>query len=334
MSKCDIIIPVWNQLEDTKDCIDSILRNTKYPYRIIIDNASDQETASYLDSLAKEGIFLIRNKQNEGFIKAVNNGIRASNAEFVCILNNDTIVTNGWIGEMIKVLEKNASIGLVNPSSNTLGQNTKEGLTLDMHAKEIKHQTGQFVELGNAFGFCMLVRRKLFDKIGLFDEGYGMGYFEDTDLSLRAKQKGYKAVRAFSSYVYHKESVSFKLLKSFNKDFKENKRIFEQKWGKTKRIMVVLKDVNLRTLDYLKDIIKRHARERSWVYVISPFFETKEFFERNSNITFYPIKKFFYLRAFLKILFKKKKINTIFCKKGLFFKVLKILHGSKIENVQ
>ena len=74
--KCDIIIPVWNQLEVTKDCVDSIIRNTKYPFRlVIIDNASDKKTTDYLDSLKADkrlGLLLIRNEKNFGFVKAVN----------------------------------------------------------------------------------------------------------------------------------------------------------------------------------------------------------------------------------------------------------------------
>lgn len=97
--KCDIIIPVWNHKDITKDCIDSIIRNTVYPYSLIlIDNASDADTKTYLESLKNNGsidVKLIRNEENLGFVKAVNQGLKASGAPYVCIMNNDTIATPG-----------------------------------------------------------------------------------------------------------------------------------------------------------------------------------------------------------------------------------------------
>jgi len=322
MSICDIVIPVWNQLEDTKECVESIERNTLFSYRlVIVDNGSGEKTAAYLRALAKrrpKRLLLIRNEKNEGFVKAVNKGISLSKAEFVCILNNDTLVTSGWLKALINVIKRDASIGIVNPSSNTLGQRLSKGKTLRQHAEDIKDGRGLFVETGSAFGFCMLARRKLFDEIGLLDTAYGLGNFDDTDLSLRAKKNGYKTVRAFASYVHHKEQRSFNLLKRFKSDFAENRRIFEAKWGRTKRAIVVVRDINPESLDCLEGILKKHTGEKSWVYIISPEFDTIKFFERYSNLTFYHFNRLFYTFAFLKILFKKKRPDFIYSDNAVF----------------
>ena len=115
--RCDIIIPVWNQLERTRECIDSVRENTRASYRlVIIDNASDKPTKEYLESLrgALPGIVLKRNKDNLGFIKVVNQGMKESNSEYVCVLNNDTVVTAGWLSEMIGVAGSEGGIGVVN----------------------------------------------------------------------------------------------------------------------------------------------------------------------------------------------------------------------------
>ena len=325
MPKCDIIIPVWNQLQNTKDCIDSIRKNTSYPYNlIIIDNASDKDTALYLDSIKDENVTILRNKENQGFIKAVNQGIKVSSSEYVCILNNDTIVTSGWLTEMVNILDRNPSVGIVNPSSNTLGQNLKKNETPQMRAEDIKKEKDQFVELGNAFGFCMLTRKKIFNEVGLLDEVYGMGYFEDTDFSLRVKQKGYKAVRAFASYVYHKEKMSFKLLRNFDKNFKKNREIFELKWGKTQRVAVIFKKMDVINKKCLEDVLNNYAKEKSWVYVITQALEKKDFFRKNSNLTFYHFNNIFYFRALLKVLFKKKRPNIIYSDNVFFLKCIKI----------
>ena len=333
MPHCDIIIPVWNQPEATERCIDSVVKNTGYPYRlVIIDNASDHKTAAYLVGLQerfKKEVILLRNTRNEGFIKAVNKGMAHSKGEFICILNNDTIVTEGWLGEMVKLLTENAEIGIVNPSSNSLGQSIPKGKSVNEFAGEGKNASGRFVELESAFGFCMLMRRCLLGKVGYFDETYGTGNFDDTDFSLRVKREGHKVVRAFASYVYHKGQRSFRGVKSFRSDFKKNKEIFESRWGKTKRVVVVLKDTD--RLDSLRNILKKHAGERSWAHIISPGFRTEELFEKYSNLSVSVFRRFFYLQAFFKVAFKKKKPDIVYCGNRLFLGALKILSGMKVS---
>src|SRR3989338_1707235 len=106
---CDIVIPVWNQPTFTKECIESIVKNTDVDYRlIIIDNASGEETKSYLESLKEQRglkLLLIRNENNLGFLKAANQGMRLSDAQYICLINNDTLVTDGWLSEMIEVAQ-------------------------------------------------------------------------------------------------------------------------------------------------------------------------------------------------------------------------------------
>lgn len=341
MSRCDIVIPIWNQLKLTKGCVESVEKNTSLPYRlIVIDNGSDHKTAEYLEDLKKKfgkKMILIKNAGNEGFIKAVNKGITLSRAEFVCILNNDTIAAPGWLEEAIKVFDEDYRIGIVNPSSNSLGQKIPKGIDPAEYGKNIKKESGLFVELGSAFGFCMIIKRKLFSEIGRLDEIYGVGNFDDTDFSLRAKREGYKIVRAIASYVYHREQASFNVIKNFKRNFNKNKEIFESRWGITKRAIFVLSRVNARSLKHLKAALKKHAKEKSWLYIISPPFETKEFFAKFSNLTFYHFGSFFFISAFLKILFKKKKPDVVYCDDKKLFSLLRasgFLHGAKLKMVE
>jgi len=322
MSNCDIIIPVWNQLECTRDCVNSIERNTAYPYRfIIIDNASAGPAAGYLKSLAEknpERFSVIRNDINEGFIKAVNKGIKASGAKYVCLLNNDTVVAPGWLGELVKVAESDNSIGIVNPSSNTLGQNLSNGRMPADYAREARSESGGFVELTKGFGFCMFMKRRLFEEIGLFDEIYGMGNFEDTDFSMRAQSKGYRSVRAIASYVYHRESRSFNLFSDFKERFDQNKRIFESRWGGIKRIVIISKDTGSASLEKFRSILNEYPKERSWVSIITPPFDTRELFKEHSNLSVYHPGCAFYISAFLKVAFKKKRPGVIYADKERF----------------
>lgn len=239
MSKCDIIIPVWNQLEVTRECIDSILKSTGYPYRlIIIDNGSEAPTGNYLSGLKATknlDLLLIRNDKNLGFVKAVNQGVVVSDAPYLCIMNNDTIASPGWLEEMVDVIEANPSIGLLNPSSNTSGQFPGEK-PIDEYALTLRPLKRQIQELYTCRGFCMLVTREAIRRVGLLDEIYHVGYFDDTDYCKRAQALGYKTARAKAAYVYHKENVSFKALEN-NKDlFSNNERIFFGRWGRHVRV--------------------------------------------------------------------------------------------------
>lgn len=324
MSRCDIIIPVWNQPEATKNCIDSIERNTSYPYRlIIIDNASSHVTEKFLDDLKKNrnlSVMLIRNAENEGFIKAVNKGISLSTSEYACMLNNDTVVTKDWLTEMIDIINKDPQIGIVNPSSNNLGQKVPGKMTLDEYVEGIKEKSGLFVELGCALGFCMLTRKKIFDEIGMFDEIFGMGNFEDTDFSMRATKKGYRIVRACGSYVLHEESRSFRKLRDFKIDFARNKKIYETRWGRQERVLFIL-DQTLRVDEELSKRIDEELEGDNWIYVAHK--GNSIYHRSHSRIKLYNYRKYFTLRILLKILFKKKKFDKIYCDDKKFLNLIR-----------
>jgi len=334
--KCDIIIPVWNQLTFTKDCIESIMRNTSGEYGIIIiDNASDEETKKYLETLKAFGklpVVLIRNEENLGFIKAVNQGMASSAADFICILNNDTIVAKGWLKEMIDIAGAGGDIGIVNPSSNNLGQKPASGEPVDLYAEKIVRNSGQSVELSAAIGFCMLIKREVIRKIGLFDEIYGMGNFEDTDFSRRAVKEGYKCVRACGAYVYHRESSSFSKVRTFNEDFNRNREIFEFRWGKPKRIAYILDLYDANILKRLELDSVRLARSGNWVR-----FFTKDGtrIPVHSNITAVDAGKGnFYVNTVFGILKKKKRFSEIFVggrRFGKFLDALSFIHKAKVR---
>ena len=311
---CDIIIPVWNQISYTKDCVDSILNNTaNVDYRIvIIDNASNDETRRWLEDLKEAAagrVLLIRNETNLGFVKAVNQGIAASNAPYVCLLNNDTLVARDWLKEMIAIAGSADDIGIVNPSSNNLGQKPAAGESLEVYAGEIAKEAGQYIELGAAVGFCMLIKRRLFERIGLLDEIYGMGNFEDTDFSRRAVQAGYRCVRACGAYVYHRENTSFNKIRTFDDDFKRNREIYEFRWGHPKRIAYILDKVDANILKKTNSDSMNLARNGNWIWY---FAKDPIVMPRHSNviIKYFP-DRWFYPKVILNILKKKKKFNEI-----------------------
>lgn len=312
--RCDIVIPAWNQRLVTQDCVDSILKHTGGDFRIIIiDNGSDDETRSYLQALARSEparTKVVRNEENLGFIRATNQGIALSDAPFVCLLNNDTLVTEGWLEEMLKVLEAEPGIGIVNPSSNNLGQRPSDGEPIELFARRLVKERGAYVELGSAVGFCMFMRRQLIDRIGGFDEAYGMGNFEDTDFSRRAVRAGYRCVRACGAYVYHRESSSFSKVKSFDADFEKNRRLYESRWGAPRRIAYILDEHDAGRLGRLNEESLKLARDGNWVWYFS---HTPVEAPAHSNIRMVRLpQRWFWAYGLASILKKKKKFNEIY----------------------
>ena len=332
--KCDIVIAVWNNLKLTKNCVDSIIRNTDTDYKfVIIDNASNDETKRYLEELKnKEGarVLLIRNEDNLGFINAVNQGMRLSDAPYVCLINNDTIVTKGWLGEMIRVAESSPLIGLINPSSNTLGQKPANKESVEAYAERLRNERAHQTEIGSAIGFCMLIKKEVIDKIGVFDEIYGMGNFEDTDYSRRAIKEGYICARAHRAYVFHDEGSSFGRNRVFDENFERNRQIYEFRWGKRKWIAYVISSFDDNMIKCLEKDIMPSVRLGLWVW----YFSNKRLaLPEHSNIIANVFDRYFYLKTLWKVLTKKKKFSEIFVTDERFAKVLErlsFIHKAKV----
>ncbi len=223
--KVSIIIASYNNFMLLRNCLNS-LENCTHGINyevIIIDNNSDEGTVSYLRSLKKANYTIIFNKENLGFAKANNQGMKIAVGDYLVLLNNDTEVTNNWLDELIAVAESDEEIGIVGSllffpdgkhvqhagvrvASNGCGglwaYHTHSMEYYSDHFKDIK--TEQFQAVTAA---CMLVNKNTITKIGLLDESFINGY-EDVDFCFRANKNGLKVFLAHKSKVYHHESVS------------------------------------------------------------------------------------------------------------------------------
>ncbi len=265
--KCDIIIPVWNQVEHTRACVDSVMRNTSYPYRLImVDNGSDDATKSYLEELKANNpaqVELIRNEKNLGFVKAVNQGLKASDAPYVCLLNNDTIPAPGWLERLVEFAQSHKDAGLLNPVCDG-----HLDTPIDEYAKRLEANKGRYMEMNQCFGFCMLMKRELIDKIGYLDEAFGIGGFDDTDYSMRAHKAGYRSVCVHDAYVYHKQHVSFKAMGDRKKLVLPGEKAYFEKWPRHLRVGIsfpVNGDTREEDIRHMLDGILLLAREWCWV---------------------------------------------------------------------
>jgi GT2 family glycosyltransferase/SAM-dependent methyltransferase/glycosyltransferase involved in cell wall biosynthesis len=224
----DIVICVHNALADVQQCLESVLKHTNPPFALtLVDDGSDDDSRRYLEDFTKEHqCTLLRNHQALGYTLAANQGLRQSTAEFVILLNSDTIVTPGWVDRMIACAQSNPKIGLVGPLSNgATYQSIPEIITNGEWANNIlpsnisAAQMGEWVankswrlypEMKFLNGFCLLIRRQMMDQIGYFDEeNFGVGYGEENDYCLRAHQAGWQLALADDTYIFHAQSRSY-----------------------------------------------------------------------------------------------------------------------------
>jgi GT2 family glycosyltransferase len=211
-----IIIPCFNQWRYTKLCLESVFRHTTHPFElIVIDNGSRDRTAKHLAMIRRRntpdgkiltGFRIIVNKKNKGVSAALNQGISVARGQYICYLNNDTIVTGGWLHGLVACAERDAAIGLVGCSVNLLEHYDSVGNEREIQrtavALSLLHR-GQYENAHFVHGFCMLVKRKVIDRIGMFDERFYPCTGDDLDYSLRARKAGFRLVNAKDVFVYH-----------------------------------------------------------------------------------------------------------------------------------
>ncbi len=237
-----IVIVTFNQLEYTKKCVESLKRCTLEPHEIIfVDNGSKDGTLQWLRKLVSENsnYRLIENKENLGFAKGCNQGIQFSRGEYIVLLNNDVIVTERWLSGLLDCLKRAPDAGIVGPMTNNISGhqkvevNYKDENGIEDFAKRFRETyRGRRIPLRRIVGFCMLFRKELIDKIGLLDESFGTGNFEDDDLCLRAELAGFRNYIAGDVFIHHYGSRSFIGNKiDYNSTMGGNRKRFNEKWN-------------------------------------------------------------------------------------------------------
>ncbi len=213
---CSIIIPVFNQLDLTRQCLTHLANVTDgCSYEVIVvDNASTDGTTPFLSSLEGD-IQIIRNDSNLGFAKACNQGTKAAKGKYVVFLHNDTIPQEGWLSPLLEEVERNADVAVVG-SKLLFPDKTIQHAGLVISRKDFmpNHIFSGAVDNLPAVNFrrefqvvtaaCMLVRRGSFDAVGGFDEGFIHGC-EDVDFCLKIRDGGERVVYQPKSMLFHLE---------------------------------------------------------------------------------------------------------------------------------
>jgi GT2 family glycosyltransferase/glycosyltransferase involved in cell wall biosynthesis len=234
--RCDVVVPVHNALRSTKNCLRTLRRFAPPWARIVVVNdASDARTAAWLRE--QEGIVLLENEVNLGFVKTANRGLLHSDAPWVCLLNSDTLMTPGALERMIGRCERDPRIGLCCPLSNNavnLSVKIPSGEDVFSFAERVARTSpALYPDAVTVVGFCLLVRRELIRSVGVFDEAFGRGYGEETDLHYRSRAAGFRCVVADDTFVYHRSGASFS---DGDERTRRNLKIVMDRWGETHRL--------------------------------------------------------------------------------------------------
>lgn len=215
--KVSIVIPTYNDFQLTKNCIESIRKYSKSEdiNIIVVDDASPDKMITKL--LKHLPATVLERTENGGFAKAVNTGLRQTENEDVIILNNDTLVQKGWLEVLQYWAYSDDTIGIVGPkliypdqtiqwAGTFRNQNQKDWF--DHYYRNTvadSPETNFSHPVLAATGACMYIKRSVIEKVGLFDENFGMA-FEDVDFSLRSWLAEFKVVYCPKSVVIHLES--------------------------------------------------------------------------------------------------------------------------------
>lgn len=233
-----IIIVTRNQAGYTRQMLKSLFHATPEPFEIIaVDNGSTDGTLEYLKSYGN--IEIIVNTENLGFGKACNQGMAKAKGDYILLLNNDTLVVDGWLSGLISHLERDEKAGIVGPLSNAALRAQTIRYTCENKDQMYKlcrklrvENCGLARDVEMLSGFCFLIKREVINKIGGFDERFYPGNFEDDDFCLRARLAGYKLLVADDVFVFHFGQRTFLGEKmDYKGTLNDNWVKYKEKWG-------------------------------------------------------------------------------------------------------
>lgn len=216
--RVSIIIPVYGEAEHTLHCLRSIATTkTLASYEVIVvDDCSPDHTPDLLTLV--NGIRLIRNETNLGFLRNCNKAAAAARGDYLLFLNNDTEVLRGWLDALLKTFTLRPNVGLVGSKLIYPDHRLQEaggiifsdgsGLNYGRDDDASRPEYSYLREVDYCSGASIMVPRPLFEEVGGFDERFTPAYYEDTDLAFTIRKAGYQVLLQPLSRVIHYEGVT------------------------------------------------------------------------------------------------------------------------------
>ncbi len=220
--RASVVIPVCNAVDYTRACLDELARRGAGLEVVVVDNGSSDGTRELL--AGRPHVRTIRNEENRGFAGAVNQGLAAATAPLVCVLNNDTLLTDGWLEPLIARLEADPRVALVGPCTSYAKGRQQVDLTggerplrdlddmRELAARWCERERGKSEDVAFLSGFCFVARRADLLPLGGLASEYGRGTFEDDELCRRLRRAGRRLVIARDAFVWHFGNRTFQAL--------------------------------------------------------------------------------------------------------------------------
>jgi GT2 family glycosyltransferase len=237
-----VVVVTYDNLLFTRICLESILASGGGEQIVVVDNGSTDGSLEYLLELAvvNPRVLLDPVGRNLGFAAACNRGLSRADGETLVLLNNDTIVSTGWIDRLRSHLE-NPAVGMVGPVTNRIGTDAEIETTYrtlgEFHAfaaERAARHAGRSRSTRMLAMFCVALRREVLERVGTLDERFEVGMLEDDDYSARVTVSGYSLLCAEDAFVHHFGEASFgKLFRGgeHSRLLRRNRQRFEEKWG-------------------------------------------------------------------------------------------------------
>lgn len=214
--KASIIVVTHNNLQTyTQPCLETLLKTTDPNLHeiILVDNGSTDETLEWIEEQRTHHpqLKLFANKKNLGFAAGNNRGLQQALGDVIILLNNDTLLPPGWIEPLITPFEEHPTLGLLGPVTNHIGsfqQITLPGYDTthtwqDAAIRYMKRHSGTLIDIPSICFFCVAISRRCLDSVGLLDEQFRCGNFEDDDYCARVLQHGLRIAYTDASFVWH-----------------------------------------------------------------------------------------------------------------------------------
>ena len=213
-----VIIPVFNQFQFTHACLASLQTTEERSAFevIVVDDCSTDETAELVPRM--QGVVYLRNEKNSGFIFSCNRGAAPARGKYLFFLNNDTIVTPGWLTALLATFVEDPHAGIVGSKlvyphgqlqeAGGIIWRDASGWNYGKFDDPEKPEYNYLREVDYCSGAALMIRKSLFQSLGGFDPKYAPAYYEDADLSFKVRKAGYKVFYQPLSKIIHYEGIT------------------------------------------------------------------------------------------------------------------------------
>jgi GT2 family glycosyltransferase len=241
--EASVLVVTRDNLPFLRLCLESVLAQMgdRAIELVVVDNGSQDGTGEYLAALAERNahVRVIANRENASFAAANNQAAAVARGEVLVLLNDDTIVTAGWLDRLLAHLQ-DSTVGMVGPTTNRTGNEAQIdsdyrtwGELVSFAERRAAEHAGETFEIPTLTMFCVALRQDTYVRVGPLDERFEAGMLEDDDYSRRVREAGLRLLCADDVFVHHFGETSFgKLVASgeYARVLEANQARFAEKW--------------------------------------------------------------------------------------------------------